>query len=285
MEMALVLFIDLPATHWFAKLPLAMIFVRIFRVLKLASAVFIFLARALVIHLFTADHHLRRRKFSHNVLDSCKRGLRAFNVELETINPPHGEKHNLIVANHLGYLDIFAIASTVPTLFVTSVEMKETPFLGLLTEMAGCMYVERRSRNNIHNEIKEIEAALNDGFNVVIYPEGRSTNGEKVHPFKKSLLMACAGSEANILPAVINFKSVNGEPMQQKFRDWVCWYDDMPFLSAVWNASQMYHCKLTLEFLNEVLVSGDSSHRDIALSAQSQIEDKYVPIPLPPKTV
>ena len=92
--------------------------------------------------------------------------------------------------------------------------MKETPFLGLLTEMAGCTYVERRSRDNIKNEIKDIEATLNEGFNVVIFPEGRSTNGEKVHPFKKSLLMACAESDANIMPAVANFRFINGEPIQ-----------------------------------------------------------------------
>lgn len=260
-----------------------MIFIRIFRLFNIASAVLFFLVRALFIHIFTADHHLRRRRFSHNVLSSCQRALKACNIELEVSKPPSENKHNLIVANHLGYLDIFAIASSVPTLFVTSVEMKETPFLGLLTEMAGCMYVERRSRNNIHNEIKEIEAALNDGFNVVIYPEGRSTNGERVHPFKKSLLMACAGSEANILPAVVNFRTINSEPMQHKFRDWVCWYDDMPFLAAVWNATQIDHCKMTLDFLEEVLVSGDSNHRDIAERAQNQIESKYVPIPLPVK--
>jgi 1-acyl-sn-glycerol-3-phosphate acyltransferase len=230
--------------------------------------------------LFTTDSHVRRRKFSKNVFRSCSKAIAIFNIELQVSNPPTGEQHFLIVSNHLGYLDIFAMASTVPTLFVTSVEMKETPFLGLLTEMGGCMYVERRNRLNIHNEIKEIEAALNDGFNVVIYPEGRSTNGEKVHPFKKSLLMACAGSEANILPAVINFRTVNGEPMQHKFRDWVCWYDDMPFLTAVWNATQINHCHMTLDFLAEVRVNGDSNHRDVAESAQRQVEANYVPVPL-----
>lgn len=257
-----------------------MIFLRVKRLFHLGLIVIRFLIGALVIHITTADHHLRRRRFSHNVKEKCISALKSLNVELKVINQPRGEKHHLIVANHLGYLDIFAIASSVPTLFVTSVEMKEAPFLGLLTEMAGCMYVERRNRNNIHNEIKEIEAALNNGFNVVIYPEGRATNGEKVHPFKKSLLMACAGSEANILPAVVNFRSVNQQPMDHKFRDWVCWYDDMPFVTSVWNATQMNHCLLELEFLNEVLVSGESNHRDIAGSAQGQIEAKYVAIPI-----
>lgn len=255
-----------------------MIFKRTLRLLHLSSIVIIYLIKALTIHLLTADAHLRRRKFVANVASSCAKALKAMNIDLEVIHAPSNEKRFLIVSNHLGFFDIFAIASSAPSLFVTSVEMKETPFLGLLTEMAGCMYVERRNKSNIHNEIKEIEAALNSGFNVVIFPEGRSTNGEKVHPFKKSLLMACAGSEANILPAVINFLSINDEPMQAKFRDWVCWYDDMPFATAIINASQINHCRMQLAFLDEVVVNNDSNHRDVAAQAQNQIEAKYIPI-------
>lgn len=261
-----------------------MILIRIFRLLNLASAVIRYLLKALIIHIGTTDSHRRRKRFAENVSQSCARALGALNITSVVGNAPNNTRRFLIVCNHLGYLEIFAMAASVPTLFVTSVEMKETPFLGLLTEMAGCMYVERRSRQNIHNEIKEIEAALNDGFNVVIFPEGRSTNGERVHPFKKSLLMACAESEANILPAVVNFISVNGEPMQHKFRDWVCWYDDMPFFTSVWQASQISSCVLKLDFLEEVHVSGGSDHRDVAHRAQSQIEAKYIPIPLPSST-
>lgn len=255
-----------------------MIFKRLFRLSRLVGSVILFFGRAFYIHLTTADSHLRRKKFAQNVSRHSRMALKALNIDLKVSNTPEKNKTYLLVSNHLGYLDIFAIASTVPSLFVTSVEMKETPFLGFLTEMGGCMYVERRSRNNILNEIKEIEAALNDGFNIVIFPEGRSTNGERVHPFKKSLLMACANSEANIMPAVVNFKSVNGEPMSHKFRDWLCWYDDMPFLTAVWNATRIQHCHMCLDFLDVVQVNSDSSHKDVALKAQQQIEEKFVPI-------
>lgn len=261
------------------------VFQRILRIGNLALVVLLYLVKALWIHLSTADHHLRRKRFSENVCRSSGKALDCFNIRLEVVNPPPKDRHFLIVCNHLGYLDIFALASTVPTLFVTSVEMKETPFLGLLTEMGGCMYVERRNRSNIQNEIKEIESALNEGFNVVIFPEGRATNGEKILPFKKSLLMACAGSEANILPAVINFRTVNGEPMGDAFRDWVCWYDDMGFLESIWNASQIEECHMTLTFLEEVLVSDATDRRDIAHQAQAQIEAHFISILKPSGTL
>ncbi|MEY4615744.1 MAG: hypothetical protein RJB66_704 [Pseudomonadota bacterium] len=261
-----------------------MLLMRLFRVLHLGSIVALFLLKALFIHLFTTDSHRRRKKFAMNVSQSCQKALKSLNIDLEVTSPPNNHGRYLIVCNHLGYLDIFALAASVPALFVTSVEMKETPFLGLLTEMAGCMYVERRSRMNIHNEIKEIEEALNDGFNVILFPEGKSTDGEKVLPFKKSLLMACAGSDANIMPAVVNFKMINGEPMQHKFRDWVCWYGTMPFITSIWNASKISQSLLRLDFLGEVVVNGDSDHRDVAQRAQSQVESNYIGVPYPPGT-
>ena len=70
----------------------------------------------------------------------------------------------LVVGNHLGFIDIIAAASIRPNLFVTSQEMRNTPFLGLLTEMGGCIYVNRQSRTNILNELGEMIDYLKAGF-------------------------------------------------------------------------------------------------------------------------
>lgn len=253
------------------------------RVLKLAMLLFLvicFLILAFIIHFITFNHISRRKRFVENASFFSRLILKLFNFELTIINKPSEEKMHLIVSNHLGFFDIFMIASAVPTVFITSMEMRETPFLGLLSEMGGSLYVERRSRENIQNEIEDITRVLDQRFNVVLYAEGASTNGEKVYPFKKSLLMACSKSEANILPAVVNFREINGEKMQHKFRDWVCWYGNMPFLKAIWNASQIKHCKAELQFLDEIHVDKETDRKDVAQKAFEVIDAKYVKIPL-----
>jgi 1-acyl-sn-glycerol-3-phosphate acyltransferase len=239
-----------------------------------------FLFFAFGIHIITLNHIERRLRFVKNASRCSQFVLWLFNIKVKVINPPSKAEFHLIVCNHLGFFDIFMISSAVPTVFITSMEMRETPFLGLLTEMGGCLYVERRSRENIHNEIDEIAAVLDQKFNVVLYAEGTSTNGEKVYPFKKSLLMACAKSEANILPAVVNFREINGELMQNKFRDWVCWYGDMSFLKAIWNATQIKKCTAELEFLNEIEVMPDTHRKDVAQQAFETISSRYVNIPI-----
>lgn len=252
--------------------------IRIIRVLALGLSVFAYLVSAFAIHFTTTNPQKRRKKFVKNVRRYSAIALKIFGMNVKFINRPPKSKHFLIVSNHLGFFDIFFMAAGTPTLFVTSVEMRETPVLGLLTEMGGCLYVERRSRENIQNEIKEIENALNEGFNVVVYPEGTSGDGSKVLPFKKSLLTACNNSEANIMPVVLNYRKINGETVQDKFRDWICWYGEASFASSLWKASQISSAEIELEFLEEVHVSKETDRRDVAARAEQQIRERFNPI-------
>lgn len=136
----------------------------------------------------------------------------------------------MIVSNHLSYLDIPVIASVAPCLFITSVEIKNTPVLGHICQAAACLFVERRNRLKINSEISEIRDALKAGLNITIFPEGTSTNGSHILPFKKSLLHASVGSGARIVPICLNYTHVSGEVINTKSRDSVCWYGDMSFL-------------------------------------------------------
>mgnify|MGYP006300931951 CR=1 FL=1 len=136
----------------------------------------------------------------------------------------------LIVSNHLSYLDIFALAAQRPTCFVTSVEIKETPVLGQLCQLGGCLFVERRSREHLSREVREIYEALANGENVCVFPEGTSTNGEKVRRFKRPLFCAALDAGAIIQPVTLNYLSVSGEKLAINNRDHVFWYGDMDFL-------------------------------------------------------
>ena len=90
------------------------------------------------------------------------------------VNFPRGEalsvdQPHLIVSNHLSYLDILVIASKLPTAFVTSREIEKTPFLGPLCRIGGCLFVERRSREFLNQEIGEITDCLKNNLKVITY--------------------------------------------------------------------------------------------------------------------
>jgi lyso-ornithine lipid O-acyltransferase len=153
------------------------------------------------------------------------------NAKVKIVNEHHlkREGNHLIVSNHLSYLDILILAGEVPTCFVTSLEMKETPFLGQICSLAGCLFVDRKNKRNIHQEIKELKEALESGLDVTIFPEATSTKGDEVLRFRRPLFEASIASGKPILPLTLNYLSVSGQPITAKNRDVVCWYDDMGF--------------------------------------------------------
>ena len=173
-----------------------------------------------------------RPKLTKIISLTGKYGLKIIGVkvDLKILNNNLND-HFLIVCNHLSYLDVLIISQFIPSSFVTSKEMKRTPFLGQLCSLGGCLFVDRQNRKNISDEVQELTRALKNGLNVTIFPEATSTNGQCLIRFRRPLFQAAINSKSKVLPLVLNYKTIDGENISLKNRDIVCWYDDMTFLS------------------------------------------------------
>lgn len=236
-----------------------------------------YLAKGFIIHWTVKNADERRRRFMWLAHSTIVVILKKFNITVEVKNPPPSEDVCLLVGNHIGFIDILSIASTGPICFVTSKEMHETPVLGLLTEMGGCMYVERRRRANIVNEMQEMAAEMRKGFRVLLYPEATSTNGEQVLPFKKTLIMSAAYAGCPIRPYVFNFKSVNNGEVEFKHQDYLCWYGDQSFVGALWRSLQLNSLHVEIEFLEPIFPNVDDDRGVIARKAHHAVASKFRP--------
>ncbi|WP_413559588.1 lysophospholipid acyltransferase family protein [Bdellovibrio sp. HCB209] len=240
----------------------------------------VYMITSLFIAAVTRDRNKRRRRFSANASKYCGLIARnALHIKLNVINkPPEKHQGSLLVANHMGFVDILLLAGIEPMSFITSNEMRETPLLGPVTELAGCFYVERRSRTKILSEMKRLANSLKDGLNIVLYPEATSTNGERVLPFKRTLMMAAAEAGVPIQPVVINFRSINGEAFNTRWRDAVCWYGDATFVEYFWKTLRLKSVVAEVEYL-EILYPGPNDDRGaIADKAHAMISAKFVPV-------
>jgi 1-acyl-sn-glycerol-3-phosphate acyltransferase len=94
----------------------------------------------------------------------------------------------LLVTNHVGWLDVFLIGSVVDVTFVAKSEVRQWPLMGTLSSSVGTIFVNRDSRADALRVAGSIEAALAAGKAVTLFPEGTSSDGRDVIPFKSSLL-------------------------------------------------------------------------------------------------
>ncbi|MDD0851725.1 lysophospholipid acyltransferase family protein [Halobacteriovorax sp. GB3] len=184
----------------------------------------------------------------------------------------------LIVANHLSYVDILILAAFRPSCFVTSIEMRNMPFLGQLCELGGCLYVERRSKKNLSNEIVDITNALKGGLNVIIFPEATSTNGEEIKRFKRPLFKAAIDSGSTITPITINYTSLNQKSVTVSNRDTIFWYGDMSFLPHFWNLLKQDEITAHLSLSAQIFTSKDEEISELAQRSYEMVNLYYYPI-------
>lgn len=249
----------------------------LYRLIVFSFIVLQLLCEGYYIHFTVKDKVLRRKRFTHLSQKIMRRCVNRFDINITTKNLPPENEVCLQVGNHMGFIDILAVGSLFPTCFVTSKEMHETPVLGLLTEMGGCIYVERRKRANILNEMQEMAKEMQQGLRVLLYPEAVSTNGEQVLPFKKTLMMSAAYANCPIRPYVFNFRAINSEPVEFKHRDYVCWYGDQNFFAALWRALQLTSVDVEIEFLEPLYPRPDDDRSFIAEKAYEMVNARFIP--------
>ena len=140
----------------------------------------------------------------------------------------------VIISNHFGYLDGIVLGSLFPVIFVSKSEVRSWPLVGQWTTLCGTVFIDRQRKGLIPLAIKEISRKLGQQANVLLFPEGAATNGERMLTFQTAPLAAPLRSRAIIVPLTLAYQSVNGQPLTTANRDLVYCYDDMPDVPHFW---------------------------------------------------
>lgn len=112
--------------------------------------------------------------------------------------------NGLIVSNHLSYLDIMVYSAVTPVLFVSKKEVRGWPVFGLLAHLAGTRFLDRSRAVDAHRVQSEVQEALDQGCRVLVFPEGTSSAGSSVLPFKAAMFEAAVGRH-DVTPAHIGY--------------------------------------------------------------------------------
>jgi 1-acyl-sn-glycerol-3-phosphate acyltransferase len=181
----------------------------------------------------------------------------------------------LIVSNHLSYLDVLILSSLVPSVFITSVELKNTILLGTLARLSGSIFVERRKASGLKQEIGQIGRVLSQGMHIALFPEGTTSNGDRVQPFKNSLFDAAILAQSDILPICFRYTGMNGEPMKSRDRDNVFYYGGTSFLKHFSKLLALKSIDVEVILLEPVRVQANDSRKDLAATANRAISAAY----------
>jgi 1-acyl-sn-glycerol-3-phosphate acyltransferase len=136
-----------------------------------------------------------------------------------------------VVSNHLSYLDILLYSSVQPFVMVAKTEVRGWPLLGWLTAKAGTVYVERGGGPKTYPAVNAAMAeAYRSGLPVLFFPEGTTTDGAGVLPFRRGLFHSVLNGGVALRTAALRYSldphEVNGDATVGED---VCWWGDMEF--------------------------------------------------------
>jgi 1-acyl-sn-glycerol-3-phosphate acyltransferase len=162
---------------------------------------------------------------------------RLLGVRIHSVGAPYREGPVLIAANHVSWLDIPVLTAVAPVVFVAKREVAGWPLIGLLAKLQRSVFVDRERRHQTAEANREIAERLAEGDPVILFAEGTSDDGNRVLPFRSSLIGAVhdamrpaeagQGRDIFVQPLALAYIGLNGFPAGMQHRPKLAWYGDM----------------------------------------------------------
>jgi lyso-ornithine lipid O-acyltransferase len=247
----------------------------VWRAPLVAAVIIVFLLAAFGVGV-VARNRLRRQRWRNNVTHLAAQIANWIcGIRVATSAIPAGSgSGRLLVANHLSYIDAMVFASVTPMVFVTSVEVGETPFLGWIARAAGCVLMERRTLGKIPSELTKLDLILRSGFDVLVFPEATSTDGAAVLPFRNAVFSVVESGEFPVVPVGLRYTNADRK-YDPTVLERVCWYGLMGFASHFLNLLASRPITAELEWFAPTIAPRGASRKTIAKNAHQIIEQWY----------
>jgi 1-acyl-sn-glycerol-3-phosphate acyltransferase len=188
------------------------------------------------------------------------------------VHGTHLKRDVFYVANHLSWIDILALAGASGTAFVAKAELAEAPVVGWLASLNRTVFVKREHRMGVAEQINALKEALVDNWSVTVFPEGTTTDGQSLLPFKTSMLSVLEPPPPGVLvqPVILDYGPV---------AEWIGW---IGVESGVNNAKRVLARKGTfrvrLHYLEPFSPEDFRGRKAIGQESRRRIEEALVEI-------
>ena len=179
----------------------------------------------------------------------------------------------LLVANHLSYIDVIVLASQLDCAFVAKSEIASWPIIGRLSQSADTIFINRKQHRDLRRAMNEVHQLLEKGLGVVLFAEGTSTAGQRVGPFKSSMLEFAAEKQIPVYYASISYSTRPGEATANQT---ICWWGEMTFPDHFFRLLQLSGFDAMVRFGGEPIVA--ANRRVLAARLWQAVNAQFVPV-------
>ncbi len=201
----------------------------------------------------------------------CRSICRLMGVRMQLSGQAMAAPPVLLVANHLSWLDILVVAANWKVSFLSKSEVRSWPGIGLVATGLGTLYIERGQRDASGNAMRAMAQRLREGHRVLFFPEGTTSPGNNLLPFRPRLFQAAIDAGVPVQPITIRYLEANDEPNAV-----APFVDDEGLLSHVMRLSAEPGMRAVLE-VGEPVDSRGRGRNELALLCREQMAEALNP--------
>ncbi len=152
----------------------------------------------------------------------------------------------IFVSNHSSWIDIPVVGGVLDGCFVAKGDVAGWPVIGTIARLGRSVFVTRQ-RGSTVRERDLMRGMLGKGDNLILFPEGTSSDGSRVLPFRSSFFSIAQGAERPLIqPVSVVYDRLDGLPMGRANRPVFAWYGDMDIASHFWRLAQCRGLRATV---------------------------------------
>jgi 1-acyl-sn-glycerol-3-phosphate acyltransferase len=173
----------------------------------------------------------------------------------------------LVVANHISWLDIMAVHAVYPQArFVSKADVQSWPLIGRLVDAGGTLYIQREKRRDAMRVVHQMAEALSAGDVVAVFPEGTTADGHALLPFHGNLLQAAIAVEVPIQPVAIRYSDATDAVSRA-----AQFVGETTLLQSLWRVASGERIQVRLQVL-PAQATAHADRRALALRLRELIE-------------
>ncbi|MGI9405570.1 MAG: lysophospholipid acyltransferase family protein [Hyphomicrobiaceae bacterium] len=192
----------------------------------------------------------------------------------------------LLVANHVSWLDIVVLSAVTPVSFVAKKEVRSWPFVGWLARLQRTVFIDRERRASLQATSRQISRRLHVGDKVLFFPEGTSSDGNRILPFKSSLFAAVRPrngssddapgmSDVMVQTMTLAYTHARGLPLGRAVRPLVAWYGDMALGSHAWELLRTGPLDVCIAIGPAIALETFESRKDLARFTEKEVRTSF----------
>ncbi|MGH6990139.1 MAG: lysophospholipid acyltransferase family protein, partial [Stellaceae bacterium] len=182
----------------------------------------------------------------------------------------------LYVANHTSYLDIEILGAALEASFISRADVANWPWFGWLAKLQRTIFIHR-NRGAAMAHRNAIVARFDKGDRLILFPEGTSSDGNHVLPFKSSLFSVAeyrkGGVPVPVQPVAVAYTRLDGMPLGRGFRPFFAWYGEMDLAPHLWILLGLGVLSVELTFFPPVTIDQFASRKALAQHCYRVIGD------------